>query len=149
VKQFPNATIAEYGVYNFPSIFEIKAEIYARGPVKTSLNAEVLLNYTGGIIYDSPLLRNLTHNHGVVIVGWGYEDETRTSFWILKNSWGEYWGNMGFFYVEMGFNLLGLEHQIAWATPGSFSLTNVACREDGSNCQGTRTSTRSDSFFVP
>lgn len=138
LKTFPNASIAEYGVYDVaedPGAFirKIKSEIYARGPVKTSLNAEPLMKYQGGIIRDNPALRNLTHNHGVSIVGWGSSDGVE--YWIVRNSWGEYWGEMGFFKVEMGFNLLGMEHKIAWATPKTFSTSNVPCGEDGSNCQ--------------
>jgi hypothetical protein len=37
-----------------------------RGPVKTSINANYLRNYTGGILGsdDDPALLNATHNHG-------------------------------------------------------------------------------------
>eukprot|EP00547_Thalassionema_nitzschioides_P012304 CAMPEP_0194260162 /NCGR_PEP_ID=MMETSP0158-20130606/45307_1 /TAXON_ID=33649 /ORGANISM="Thalassionema nitzschioides, Strain L26-B" /LENGTH=235 /DNA_ID=CAMNT_0039000231 /DNA_START=275 /DNA_END=982 /DNA_ORIENTATION=- len=137
--KFPNASIAEYGVYDATEdlsllLHKIKSEIYARGPVKTSLNAEPLVAYKGGIIRDSPHLRNLTHNHGVSIVGWGGHSDG-VEYWIVRNSWGEYWGEMGFFKVEMGFNLLGMEHEIAWVTPKTFSTSNIPCGEDGSNCQ--------------
>ena len=30
-------------------------------------------------------------------------------FWIVRNSWGEYWGEMGWFKVRMGTNQLGIE----------------------------------------
>ena len=67
-------------------VYEIKSEIYVRGPVKASLNALPLLNYTGGIIYDSPYNRqNIKHNHGVSIIGWGYENSTQVSYWIIRN----------------------------------------------------------------
>lgn len=64
VSQIPNATIAEYGNYNEKELFAIMAEVYMRGPVKTSVNAGPLQNYTGGILLDSPSNRNATHNHG-------------------------------------------------------------------------------------
>ena len=95
------------------------AEIYARGPVKASVNAGPLQTYTGGILYDSPNLRNSTHNHGVSLVGWGFDGSVQ--FWIVRNSWGEYWGEMGFFRIELGKNLLGIEGNVAWATPGTFT----------------------------
>lgn len=41
---------------------------------------------------------------------------------------------MGFFRVEMGKNLLMIESNVAWATPGTFSTTNYPCSEDGANC---------------
>jgi cathepsin X len=129
VSTFPNATVAEYGVYKDPSnTFAILAEIYARGPVKASVDARPLINYTGGIIWDAPEYRSTTHNHGVSIVGWGFDDEEQKSFWIVRNSWGAYWGSLGFFRVEMGKNLLMIESSIAWATPRSYS---TSC---GGNC---------------
>lgn len=128
VTEFPNATVAEFGTHkNSVDPFVIQAEIYARGPVKASINAEPILNYTGGIIYDNPALRNMSHNHGVSVVGWGSTCKN-ISFWVVRNSWGEYWGEMGFFRVELGKNLLGIENNIAWATPGHFSTVS----KDGS-----------------
>ena len=49
-------------------------------------------------------------------------------------------GEMGFMRVEIGQNILGIEGEIAWATPGSWTEVNVPCFEDGSNCvkNGTR-----------
>lgn len=131
---FPNATIAEYGTYSH-DIDATMAEIYARGPIKASINGTAIANYQGGIITD-PSLENTGHNHGVSIVGWGYDDVTQTRHWIVRNSWGQYWGEMGFLRVEMGRNLLGIEGNLAWATPGRYSVTNVPCSEDGSKCGG-------------
>ena len=134
IKHYPNATIAEYGSYNDADVWKIQAEIYARGPVKASVNAEPLQNYTGGIMFDSPITRNTTHNHGVSLIGWGVDDESQKQYWIVRNSWGQYWGEFGHFRVELGKNLLGIEGHIAWATPGSFSTHNFPCNVDGSNC---------------
>jgi cathepsin X len=135
IHRFPNATVAEYGNYGEHELFAIMAEIYLRGPVKASVNAGPLMGYTGGIMFDSPMTRNTTHNHGVSLVGWGYDEETTTKYWIVRNSWGQYWGELGFFRVELGKNLLGIESHVSWATPGTFTVHNFPCAKDGKNCQ--------------
>lgn len=127
----PNATILEYGTIEPNNIHAVKAEIYARGPVKTSINAKYLLNYTGGILGsdDDPALYNTTHNHGVSIVGWGYDESRDTQHWIVRNSWGTYFGEAGFFRIELGRNLLGVEENLAWATPGTWTTFGDDCHD--------------------
>lgn len=46
----PNVTISEFGSIEPGNIHAIKAEIYARGPIKTAIHAEGIMNYTGGIL---------------------------------------------------------------------------------------------------
>lgn len=124
VNFFPNATVAEYGMYQDPdNLFAILAEIYVRGPVKASVDAHPLVNYTGGVIWDAPEYRSDHHNHGVSIVGWGFDEDMGRQYWIVRNSWGQYWGELGFFRIEMGRNLLMIESNIAWAIPGSYSTS--------------------------
>lgn len=134
---FPNATIAEYGSY---SIFEtdrvhkIMAEIYARGPVAAGVNAEPLVNYKGGIVKNEHFWDKLV-NHVVSIVGWGTEEETGMMYWIVRNSWGQYWGELGYFRLEAGKNSLGIESEVVWATPKGFTVNNFPCDENGDNCR--------------
>jgi cathepsin X len=123
VTTFPNATLAEYGSYRY-QVFETRAEIFLRGPVKASVDAGPLINYTGGVMWDAPEYRSVTHNHGVSIVGWGYDPDYQKQYWIVRNSWGQYWGEMGYFRIEMNLNLLMIESNIAWATPESFSVAS-------------------------
>jgi hypothetical protein len=35
-----------------------------------------------------------------------------------------------------GNDILGIESDVAWATPGTFTVENVPCSEDGSMCGG-------------
>ena len=88
---FPNTTIAEYGTYSYFTSFgsvahKIKAEIYARGPVATGVNAEPIVDYDGGIVYDTHFW-NMMVNHVVSIVGWDTDPATGEQYWIVRNSW--------------------------------------------------------------
>ena len=142
---FPNATVAEYGEVGGDSIFDmfadpkekahkIKAEIYARGPVATTINANPLRDYEGGILDDDTA--STQTNHIVSITGFGKDATTGKEYWIIRNSWGEYWGEMGFGKIALGKNMLGIEDHVAWVTPGEFTIQNVACSEDGKVCGG-------------
>jgi len=131
IDYFPNATVAEYGMVD-EDVDEIMTEIYTRGPVAATINAEPIVKYTGGVYSDKS--DSKMTNHIVSIVGWGTDEESGKKHWIVRNSWGQYWGEMGYIRVEMGSNILGLEGEVAWATPGSWTEINFPCAEDGANC---------------
>lgn len=134
IDYFPNATVAEYGMID-QDAEKIMGEIYARGPVAATINAEPIVDYMGGIFTDSTA--DKMTNHIVSIVGWGTDEESGKKHWIVRNSWGHYWGEMGFIRVEMGSNILGLEGEVAWATVGSWTEMNFPCSENGANCNGS------------
>jgi cathepsin X len=135
---FPNATVAEYGIIELDDnvVTKIQTEIFVRGPVAATINAEPIVTYSGGIFNDHS--HSQSTNHIVSIVGWGVDDsddnDAATPYWIVRNSWGQYWGEMGYMRLAMGQNLLGIEGEVAWATPGTFTVHNFPCSEDGKNC---------------
>uniref|UniRef100_A0A8C1ENM1 Cathepsin H n=1 Tax=Cyprinus carpio carpio TaxID=630221 RepID=A0A8C1ENM1_CYPCA len=65
------------------------------------------MQYKDGI-YTSTVCHNTTDkvNHAVLAVG--YAEQNGTPYWIVKNSWGTYWGINGYFYIERGKNMCGL-----------------------------------------
>jgi len=49
----------------------------------------------------------------------------------------------------MGKNALGIESEVAWATPGSFTVDNFPCNEDGSNCGADGNNMKAMSYKDP
>jgi len=95
------------------NVSSIMAEIATRGPVAAGIDATVLENYKGGII-TTTTPANI--NHVVSIVGFG-TTSTGTQYWIARNSWGQYWGENGWFRIIRGKDALGIERSVSWAVP--------------------------------
>jgi len=113
VDQYPNWQVSQYGVVN--GVTSMKQAIYANGPIVCSMEStNGFLAYTGGVYSES--LTSITANHVVSLVGWG-ETSDGEGYWIGRNSWATYWGEWGFFRIQMGSDNLGIEEDCIWATP--------------------------------
>jgi cathepsin X len=103
--------VEQYG--SLHDVNSIMAEIATRGPVAAGIDATVLETYKGGIITQtSPA----SINHIVSIVGYG-TSTTGVDYWIVRNSWGQYWGEGGWFRIIRGKDALGIERSVSWAVP--------------------------------
>ncbi len=112
----PTYYISEYGTVQGED--QMKAEIYARGPIACSVYAhsDAFEKYTSGVIVDHTEY-NIT-THVVAITGWGKDSKTGMDYWIGRNSFGTAWGELGWFKLQRGVNALDIEkHTCAWAVP--------------------------------
>jgi len=82
---------------------KMAAYLFANGPVSIAVDAESWQFYFGGVWQDPWCGTSL--DHGVLIVGFDHEYNIigeYTEYWIVKNSWGEFWGEDGYIYLERG-----------------------------------------------
>ncbi|KAL8448257.1 hypothetical protein Emag_004025 [Eimeria magna] len=136
----------------------IKAEIYANGPVTAAFDAPAsLFSYESGVYdtEDSPHARVCDTpgntgapnglngweftNHAVNIVGWGETEATADApaqkYWIVRNTWGSKWGNHGYFLLARGKNAGGIESQVSFIDPdfsrgmGRFFLEQIKANQ--------------------
>ena len=73
-------------------------EAVAMNPVSVAIEADtrVFQMYSDGVITSDACGTSL--DHGVLIVGYG--EESDTEYWLVKNSWGETWGESGYVKIE-------------------------------------------------
>ncbi|XP_004618593.2 cathepsin W [Sorex araneus] len=91
------------------------------GPITVTINMKLLQLYTGGVIMatasecDPRMV-----DHVVLLVGFGkgsgraataLRPRPRQSrpYWLLKNSWGDKWGEKGYFRLHRGSNTCGIK----------------------------------------
>jgi cathepsin C len=98
------------GYYGAASEEEMMRELVTAGPLVASFEPKSDLMYYGGGIYASvPNQRTEWEkvDHAVLLVGFG--EEKGQKYWILQNSWGQEWGEGGFFRMARGTDESGIE----------------------------------------
>lgn len=85
------------------------------------VDADPILNYTGGIFVPSS--KKYSINHIVALVGFGQgalPNGTVVPYWVLRNSWGTYWGENGFMRIIRGVDAIGVESLCHFAVPSKW-----------------------------
>lgn len=87
---------------------DIQNAIFQHGPVVASFYIfEDFLAYAEGV-YSQVTGQNVGR-HAVKVIGWGSTPEPH---WLVQNSWGTQWGDVGFFKIRRGSNECGIEEAV-------------------------------------
>ncbi|KAG2485845.1 hypothetical protein HYH03_015428 [Edaphochlamys debaryana] len=132
IYDYNRLTVSEHG--KIKGIHQMKAEIFQRGPISCGIDAtDNMDSYTGGLYAEYKPRPEI--NHVVSVVGWGVDEATGAEYWVVRNSWGEPWGESGFMklvtsaYKDGTGDLynLAIETECAFGVPDSW----VPARELG------------------
>ncbi|XP_037950379.1 procathepsin L [Teleopsis dalmanni] len=88
----------------------IMAAVAHIGPVAVSINAtpKTFQLYSDGV-YDDENCSSDMVNHAMLVVGY------KKDYWILKNWWGDMWGEDGYMRIKKGVNLCGIANYAAYS----------------------------------
>jgi cathepsin L len=101
--QYKSAT--DTGFVDLPSGNEqaLMTAVATIGPISVAIDAThpSFMSYRGGVYYEPRCGNTLASlDHAVLVVGYGTDGGW--DYWLVKNSWGTYWGEQG--YIRMARN---------------------------------------------
>nr|ANS70964.1 cathepsin [Lymantria dispar multiple nucleopolyhedrovirus] len=98
------------GCYRYIMVNEEKLKdlLRAVGPIPMAIDAADIVNYYRGVIESCD---NHGLNHAVLLVGYGVENNV--PYWVFKNTWGNDWGEAGYFRVRQNINACGMVNDLA------------------------------------
>jgi C1A family cysteine protease len=128
----PNPSIArpyrvvDFGLVNdavaIPDKADIKRALCQFGPLAVAVYADDnFVAYNGGVFtgFASTNNTNAKINHAVTLIGWD-DSKGPNGAWLIKNSWGDDWGETGGFgqqkgYIWVDYNSNNVGYAAAWA----------------------------------
>ena len=108
------------GYYGACSEDGMRLELVQNGPMSVSFEVySDFQHYKSGIYHHTGLEDKYNPweitNHAVLLVGYG--EELGKKYWIVKNSWGENWGENGYFRILRGVDETSIESMAVAVTP--------------------------------
>eukprot|EP01091_Cochliopodium_minus_P000429 TRINITY_DN10407_c0_g1_i1.p1 TRINITY_DN10407_c0_g1~~TRINITY_DN10407_c0_g1_i1.p1 ORF type:complete len:313 (-),score=84.94 TRINITY_DN10407_c0_g1_i1:64-1002(-) len=97
----------------FDSVESIQNAIYTHGSVAGTMSVySDFMNYQSGI-YVKQSNASYLGGHCIKILGWG--SQGGMDYWIVANSWGRSWGINGYFWIQRGVDMCGIDHDASAA----------------------------------
>jgi C1A family cysteine protease len=84
---------------------QLRRAVFELGPISIGLDFSELQFYRRGVA--NPRFCSDYPDHALLLVGFG--EEHGEPFWLVKNSWGERWGEQGYFRLARGKDRCGIK----------------------------------------
>ena len=98
------ATCKEFINIKSGSEEDLTNAIASIGPISVALDADhnSFKFYDSGVYYEPACRSNSNElNHAATVVGYSYQGSAYpVNYFIVKNSWGEDWGNQGYIWIS-------------------------------------------------
>lgn len=107
---------------NVAAVMQHLAEV---GPLAIAADASKWSFYGGGIFDGCSYNKNIEINHGIQLVGYG--SENGEAYWLVRNSWGRFWGDNGYIKLKR-------ESTEVCGTDNTPAI-GIACEGDGNDVQ--------------
>jgi cathepsin F len=96
---------------------QIAANLVKNGPLAIAINAAWMQTYMSGVSCPYICAKGRL-DHGVLLVGFGKGGYApirlkEKPYWIIKNSWGENWGEEGYYKICRGRNVCGVDSMVS------------------------------------
>ncbi|GMT34726.1 hypothetical protein PFISCL1PPCAC_26023, partial [Pristionchus fissidentatus] len=87
--------------------------LFKTGPITFGMNVtKSLYAYRSGVFRptEADCQTKSDGSHAVTLMGYG--SERGQDYWLVKNSWGDYWGDSGYFKLARGANVCGMANNV-------------------------------------
>jgi cathepsin L len=94
--------LSGYGTLASRDETSLQNAIYTYGPASIAIDAnhDSFQKYKSGV-YNEPVCSSTRLDHKVLAIGWGTNP---SPYWLIKNSWGTFWGDEEFIRITRGKN---------------------------------------------
>ncbi|GAB4839465.1 Cysteine protease rd19a [Ancistrocladus abbreviatus] len=125
------ASVANFSVVSLDEA-QIAANLVKNGPLAVAINAVYMQTYIGGV--SCPYICSKRQDHGVLLVGFGSAGYAPIRFkekpyWIIKNSWGENWGENGYYKICRVRNICGVDSMVSTVTAIHTADTSITVQD--------------------
>ncbi|KAF5194955.1 Cysteine proteinase, partial [Thalictrum thalictroides] len=109
------ASVANFSVVSLDE-GQIAANLVKNGPLAVGINADYMQSYIKGV--SCPYICSREDiDHAILLVGYGSgyapTRQKDMEYWVLKNSWGESWGEEGYYKICRGYNACGVDSMVS------------------------------------